>query len=141
MLAQAVVGIAVVVATAVAIAIAKLVLVIAERKLRFGADVVDVRGSIGRVGWRKVRVRVRRTRSMYRRYLKRPWRSKWVRVDFVCRSEGSLKRFEMAGTLSRPDSIAKVGQIARCVCSKHEYSYDIITFEIGHSVKRLLWTG
>ena len=141
MLAQAVVGIAVVVATATAIVIAKLVLVIAERKLRFGADVVDVRGSIGRVGWRKVRVRVRRTRSMYRRYLKRPWRSKWVRVDFVCRSEGSLKRFEMAGTLSRPDSIAKVGQIARCVCSKHEYVIRYKNFGNWTLCEKTLWTG
>lgn len=63
------------VATGIAIAIAKLVLVIAGTKLRFGADVVDARGSIGRVGWRKVRVRMRRRRSMCRRYLRRPWRS------------------------------------------------------------------
>lgn len=42
--------------------IARLVLVIAVRKSTFGAGVVDVRESIGRVGWRKVRVRVRRRR-------------------------------------------------------------------------------
>lgn len=52
--------------------IVMLALVIAVRRLTFGADVVDVRGSIGRVGSRKVRVKVQRRRSMCRRCLRRP---------------------------------------------------------------------
>lgn len=78
-LARAVVGVAVVIA--IVTVIARLVLVIVVRKLRSGADVVDGRGSIGRVGWRKVRVRVQRTRSMCRRCLRKPLRSRWIPVS------------------------------------------------------------
>lgn len=71
------------------IAIAKSVLVIAVAVARstFGGDVVDVRGSIGRVGWRRARVGVRRMRmrSMCRRCLRRPWWSKWVLMGFLDR--------------------------------------------------------
>ena len=57
---------------ATGIGIARLLLVIVVAKLRFGGDVADMRGSIARVGWRKVRLRERR-RSMCQRYSRRPW--------------------------------------------------------------------
>ena len=68
----------VVVGIAVVVVVAMLVLVIAGRKLRFGGGVADGKGSIGRVGWRKVRVKVRRMRSMSWMYLRKPWESKWI---------------------------------------------------------------
>ena len=46
----------------------------AGRKLRFGGDVVaDGRESIGRVGWRTGRVKVRKMRSLRRMYVRKPW--------------------------------------------------------------------
>lgn len=56
------------VAVAIAIAIADVALVIAASRLTFDVDVVVARGSIGRAGWRRVKVRVRRMRRMCRRY-------------------------------------------------------------------------
>lgn len=86
-----VVEVVVVIVIVIGVVIAKLVLGIAVTKLTFGVDVVVVKGSLGRVGWRvdwrKVRVRVRRRRSMCRWYSRRPWRSKWVLVTFRCRVE------------------------------------------------------
>lgn len=102
----------IVIVIVIGVVIAKLVLVIAVTKLRFGVDVVVVKGSLGRVGWRvdwrKVRVRVRRMRSMCRWYSRRPWRSKWVLVTFRCRGGELLKRLEMVGALSRLGLMAKV---------------------------------
>ena len=82
MLAPPVAEIAVVLAVviAIAIAIATLELVVAITKLTFGADFVGVRGSIGKAGWPKGRVGVQRTRRMCPRYLRKPWRPKWVLV-------------------------------------------------------------
>lgn len=71
MLALAVVGIAVVVAVAFVIAIA-VTIVIAASRLTFDADVEDGKGSIGKVGWRRGMVGVRRMRSLCRRYSRRP---------------------------------------------------------------------
>lgn len=69
MLARAVAGFA-----DAAVVIVRLVLVIAVSKPRFVADVVKVRGSIGRVGWLKVMVGVRRMRRSCQRDLRGPWR-------------------------------------------------------------------
>ena len=75
MLALAVAGIAVELEVATGAGIARLLLGTVVAKLRSGGDVVDKRGSIARVGWRKVRLRERR-RSMCQRYSRRPWWSK-----------------------------------------------------------------
>ena len=83
-LALAVAGIAVELEVATGAGIARLLLVIAVAKLRSGGDVVDTRGSIARVGGRKVRLRERR-RSMCQRYSRRPWWSEWVLVGFLCK--------------------------------------------------------
>ena len=72
MLAPTVAGIAVEIEVATGAGIARLQLVIGVAKLRFGGDVVDMRGNIARVGWRKVRLKERR-RSMCQRYSRRPW--------------------------------------------------------------------
>lgn len=71
MLARAVVEIAVALVAGVGIGV-----VIAAWKLRFDVDVEDVRGSIGRVGWRTGREGMRKMLSMCWRYLWKPWRSK-----------------------------------------------------------------
>ena len=70
-----VVGIAAVLVLVLVLVLVKLELVIAETKSMCGADVVDVKESIGMVGWRKVRVGVRRMRKS-QRYSRMPWRSK-----------------------------------------------------------------
>ena len=71
MLALAVVGIAVVVVVAFVIAIAVMI-VIAASRLTFDVDVEDVRGNIGKVGWPRGTVGVRRMRSSCRRYSRKP---------------------------------------------------------------------
>lgn len=111
MLALAVAGIAV--AIALVRVIARLVLVIVVGRLTFGAVVVDVRGSIGRVGWRKVRVRVR-MRSMCRRCLRRPWRLRLILVGLSDGGGALLKRFDLAGTLSKSGLVAENGHVGTC---------------------------
>lgn len=111
-LAPPVVGLAV--GVVIAVVIARLALVSVVRKLRFGADVAGGRGSIGMVGWREVRVRVRRMRSMCRKYLMKPWRSEWVSAGLVCWVGMLLGDFEKAGTLSRPGLDAKVRHTRAC---------------------------
>ena len=66
MLVLAAVGTAVVVV--IVVGIVNLVLVIAVTTSMFDADVANVRGSIGMVDWRKVRVGVRRRRRMCQRH-------------------------------------------------------------------------
>ena len=78
-------GIAVEVEVAIGAGIARLLLGTGVAKLRFGGDVVDRRGSIARVGWRKVRLR-ERTRSMCQRCSRRPWLLNYVPVGFLCKS-------------------------------------------------------
>lgn len=120
MLARAVVVVVVVVGNAVAVALVNVVaianvgLVIAAAKLTFDVDAVVVRGSIGRVGWRKVRVRVRRTRRMCRKYLRRPWWSMWALMGFLCWVGASLKIFGMTRRLSKSGLLAKVRHAMAC---------------------------
>ena len=109
MLALAVVGIAAVIA--VVTVIERLVLAIVVRKLTSGADVVAVRGSIGRAGSREVRVRVQRKRSMCRWCWRRPWRSRWIPVSLSCRVGALLKRFGLVGTLSKSGLVSKAGRV------------------------------
>ena len=132
-LALTAVGVAVVIA--IVTVIGRLVLAVAVRKLTFGADVVDVRGSIGRVGWRKVRVRVQRTRSMCRRCLRRPWRLRWILVGLSCRGGALVKRFELVGTLSKSglctESWSRGGvRVANGVCFNGSYVMGIWDFKV-----------
>lgn len=71
MLALTVAEIAVEVEVATGAGNARLLLAIGVAKLRLGGDVVDMRGSIGRVGWRKARLKERRS-SMCQRYSRWP---------------------------------------------------------------------
>ena len=72
MLALTVAGIAVEIEVETGAGTARLLVVIVIATLRFGGDVADMRGSIARVDWRKVRSKERR-RSMCQRYSRRPW--------------------------------------------------------------------
>ena len=85
MLALTVAEIAVEVEIATGAGIARVLVLIVVAKLRFGGDVVDMRGSIARVGWRKVRLKERR-RSMCQRYSRRPWWLNWMLVGFLYKS-------------------------------------------------------
>ena len=62
--------------TAVVVVTVKLVPVIAMTTSMFGGDVVDEKGNIGMVVWRKVRVKVQMMRRMRQRYSRRPWWSR-----------------------------------------------------------------
>ena len=74
----------------------KLELVIEVTKSMFFSDAVGVRGCTGRVGWRKERVGVRRTRQKCQICL-RPWRVKKVLGGFVCAARVPLKSLGFAG--------------------------------------------
>ena len=60
---------------AVVVVIGKLVPVIAITTWMFGGDVVNGKGNIGMVDWRRVRVKVPMMRRMRQRYSRKPWRS------------------------------------------------------------------
>ena len=62
--------------TAVVVVTVKLVPVIAMTTSMFGVDVVNEKGNIGMVVWRKVRVKVQMMRRMRQRYSRRPWWSR-----------------------------------------------------------------
>ena len=79
MLAPAVAGIAGVTV------VAKLEPVTAVMKSMFGEDVVGGKGNIGRVGWQKVKVGVRRKRRKCQRYAKWPLGVKRTQCGFFCR--------------------------------------------------------
>ena len=57
---------------AVVVVIVKLVPVIAMTTWMFGVDVVNEKGNIGIVDWRKVKVKVQMRRRMRQRYSRRP---------------------------------------------------------------------
>ena len=50
----------------------------------FGGDVVNEKGNIGMVDWRKVRVKGRMMRRMRQKYSRRPWTSMWFLNRFLC---------------------------------------------------------
>ena len=85
---------------AVVVVIVKLVPVIAITTWMFGGDVVNEKGNIGTVDWRKVRVQVRMRRRMRQRYLRRPWRSMWFLNGFLCRVRIGWTTFKGAQMLS-----------------------------------------
>ena len=95
MLALAAAGIAVVVV------IVKLVPVTAITTWMFGGDVVNEKGNIEMVDWRKVRAKVQMTKRMRQRHSRRPWRSMWFLYGFLCKIRTRWIAVEVAQMLSR----------------------------------------